>query len=191
MDQDSQGESLFPTQLNQYQQFCQVHISLFFICFISFLCFVHLSCTFPKTKSVDKWEKKKNKKLVFPLDLKKNSVVDELVSQGNPFKMPADSDIFVLRDKERQRKKLVRFFLNFQYWNNEVISKNTFAFSYICNQFIVNFFIKIQWDKLVPLLVKKGKFHKPPTMLFQYILKGTRKTEKTKSPWEDHIRIQS
>lgn len=44
------------------------------------------------------------------LDLKKNSVVDELVSQGNPFKMPADSDIFVLRDKERQRKKLVRFF---------------------------------------------------------------------------------
>lgn len=55
--------------------------------------------------------KKKNKKLVFPLDLKKNSVVDELVSQGNPFKMPADSDIFVLRDKERQRKKLVRFFL--------------------------------------------------------------------------------
>lgn len=59
--------------------------------------------------------KKKNKNLVFPLDLKKNSVVDELVSQGNPFKMPADSDIFVLRDKERQRKKLVRFFLNFQY----------------------------------------------------------------------------
>lgn len=34
--------------------------------------------------------------------------VDELVPQGNPFKMPADSDIFVLRDKERQRKKLVR-----------------------------------------------------------------------------------
>ena len=36
------------------------------------------------------------------------SFADELVPLGNPFKMPADSDIFVLRDKERQRKKLVR-----------------------------------------------------------------------------------
>lgn len=54
--------------------------------------------------------KEKEQKTCIPLDLKKNSVVDELVSQGNPFKMPADSDIFVLRDKERQRKKLVRFF---------------------------------------------------------------------------------
>lgn len=26
MDQDSQGESLFQTQLNQYQLFCQVHL---------------------------------------------------------------------------------------------------------------------------------------------------------------------
>lgn len=55
--------------------------------------------------------KEKEQKACIPSRLKKNSVVDELVSQGNPFKMPADSDIFVLRDKERQRKKLVRFFL--------------------------------------------------------------------------------
>ncbi|XP_067683818.1 cilia- and flagella-associated protein 100-like [Haliotis asinina] len=33
---------------------------------------------------------------------------DESVSQGNPFKMPPDSDIFMLRDKERQRKKVER-----------------------------------------------------------------------------------
>ena len=32
---------------------------------------------------------------------------DELVSKENPFKMPPDSDIFLLRDKERQKKKQV------------------------------------------------------------------------------------
>lgn len=36
--------------------------------------------------------------------------VDDLVPQGNPFKMPAEVDIFVLRDKERQRKKQVSSF---------------------------------------------------------------------------------
>lgn len=45
--------------------------------------------------------KKKNKNFVFFLDLKKNFVVDEFVFQGNFFKMLVDSDIFVLRDKER------------------------------------------------------------------------------------------
>lgn len=29
----------------------------------------------------------------------------------NPFTMPADNDIFMLRDKERQRKKAVSVFL--------------------------------------------------------------------------------
>merc|ERR1712154_433151 len=29
---------------------------------------------------------------------------DEIIPKGNPFKMPPDSDIFLLRDKERQRK---------------------------------------------------------------------------------------
>ena len=33
---------------------------------------------------------------------------DEIIPKGNPFKMPPDSDIFLLRDKERQRKKQVR-----------------------------------------------------------------------------------
>lgn len=33
---------------------------------------------------------------------------DEIVPKGNPFKMPPDSDIFLLRDKERQRKKQER-----------------------------------------------------------------------------------
>lgn len=49
-------------------------------------------------------------RVTFPNSAKSVSTVlsDELVSQGNPFKMPADSDIFVLRDKERQRKKLER-----------------------------------------------------------------------------------
>jgi hypothetical protein len=36
--------------------------------------------------------------------------VDDMVPQGNPFKMPAEVDIFVLRDKERQRKKQVSSF---------------------------------------------------------------------------------
>ncbi|XP_055999216.1 cilia- and flagella-associated protein 100-like isoform X1 [Ostrea edulis] len=50
-------------------------------------------------------------RVTFPNSAKSVSSVlsDELnVPQGNPFKMPADSDIFVLRDKERQRKKLER-----------------------------------------------------------------------------------
>ncbi|KAL8558193.1 hypothetical protein ACOMHN_036282 [Nucella lapillus] len=33
---------------------------------------------------------------------------DDLVSKENPFKMPPDSDIFLLRDKERQKKKQER-----------------------------------------------------------------------------------
>ena len=32
---------------------------------------------------------------------------DEFEAKGNPFKMPPDNDIFLLRDKERQRKKQV------------------------------------------------------------------------------------
>ena len=32
---------------------------------------------------------------------------DDDNSDGNPFKVPADQDIFMLRDKERQRKKEV------------------------------------------------------------------------------------
>lgn len=34
-------------------------------------------------------------------------ISDDTVPQGNPFKMPPDSDIFLMRDKERQRKKQV------------------------------------------------------------------------------------
>ncbi|KAL3853111.1 hypothetical protein ACJMK2_016688 [Sinanodonta woodiana] len=33
---------------------------------------------------------------------------DEIIPSGNPFKMPQDSDIFMLRDKERQKKKQER-----------------------------------------------------------------------------------
>lgn len=36
-------------------------------------------------------------------------VTDDTAPQGNPFKMPPDSDIFLMRDKERQRKKQVSF----------------------------------------------------------------------------------
>lgn len=32
---------------------------------------------------------------------------DDTMPAGNPFKMPPDSDIFLMRDKERQRKKQV------------------------------------------------------------------------------------
>lgn len=34
-------------------------------------------------------------------------ISDDTIPQGNPFKMPPDSDIFLMRDKERQRKKQV------------------------------------------------------------------------------------
>ena len=33
---------------------------------------------------------------------------DESEVKGNPFRMPPDNDIFLLRDKERQKKKQVR-----------------------------------------------------------------------------------
>ena len=32
---------------------------------------------------------------------------DESEVKGNPFRMPPDNDIFLLRDKERQKKKQV------------------------------------------------------------------------------------
>ncbi len=36
------------------------------------------------------------------------NILDEFDNcKGNPFKMPPDNDIFLLRDKERQRKKQV------------------------------------------------------------------------------------
>ncbi|XP_046353274.1 cilia- and flagella-associated protein 100-like [Haliotis rufescens] len=51
-------------------------------------------------------------RVTFPNSAKSASSVglaeDEFASQGNPFKMPPDSDIFMLRDKERQRKKVER-----------------------------------------------------------------------------------
>ena len=34
--------------------------------------------------------------------------LEDDASDANPFKVPADQDIFMLRDKERQRKKDVR-----------------------------------------------------------------------------------
>ena len=34
--------------------------------------------------------------------------IDDESSDGNPFKVPPDQDIFMLRDKERQRKKEVK-----------------------------------------------------------------------------------
>ena len=34
---------------------------------------------------------------------------EDLPPDHNPFTMPADNDIFMLRDKERQRKKAVSF----------------------------------------------------------------------------------
>ena len=40
---------------------------------------------------------------------------DEIIPKGNPFKMPPDSDIFLLRDKERQRKKQVHMY-NLKSW---------------------------------------------------------------------------
>ena len=36
------------------------------------------------------------------------------IAKRNPFKMPPDNDIFMLRDKERQRKKFVSVFCPFQ-----------------------------------------------------------------------------
>lgn len=51
-------------------------------------------------------------RVTFPNSAKSGSnksvLSDDLVPQGNPFKMPAEVDIFVLRDKERQRKKQER-----------------------------------------------------------------------------------
>ncbi|KAK3102468.1 hypothetical protein FSP39_011574 [Pinctada imbricata] len=49
-------------------------------------------------------------RVTFPNSAKSVSTVmsDDISKQGNPFKMPRDSDIFVLRDKERQRKKQER-----------------------------------------------------------------------------------
>lgn len=37
--------------------------------------------------------------------------LDDDASDANPFKVPSDQDIFMLRDKERQRKKEVKFLL--------------------------------------------------------------------------------
>ncbi|XP_005108122.1 cilia- and flagella-associated protein 100 isoform X1 [Aplysia californica] len=48
---------------------------------------------------------------------------DEIVPKGNPFKMPPDSDIFLLRDKERQRKKQERL----RQRNLKVHEKTTYA----------------------------------------------------------------
>ena len=36
---------------------------------------------------------------------------DESDVKGNPFRMPPDNDIFLLRDKERQKKKQVRTYV--------------------------------------------------------------------------------
>lgn len=51
-------------------------------------------------------------RVTFPNSAKSGSnksvLSDDLVPQGNPFKMPPEVDIFVLRDKERQRKKQER-----------------------------------------------------------------------------------
>jgi len=48
---------------------------------------------------------------------------DEIIPKGNPFKMPPDSDIFLLRDKERQRKKQERL----RQRNLKVHEKTTYA----------------------------------------------------------------
>ncbi|GFO44040.1 coiled-coil domain-containing protein 37-like isoform x1, partial [Plakobranchus ocellatus] len=50
-------------------------------------------------------------------------LTDDIVPKGNPFKMPADSDIFLLRDKERQRKKQERI----RQRNLRVHEKTTYA----------------------------------------------------------------
>ncbi|XP_063397753.1 cilia- and flagella-associated protein 100-like [Mytilus trossulus] len=51
-------------------------------------------------------------RVTFPNSAKSGSnksvLSDDMVPQGNPFKMPPEVDIFVLRDKERQRKKQER-----------------------------------------------------------------------------------
>ena len=38
-------------------------------------------------------------------------IADEYDPKVNPFKMPPDNDIFLLRDKERQKKKQVNLFM--------------------------------------------------------------------------------
>nr|XP_054750481.1 cilia- and flagella-associated protein 100-like isoform X2 [Lytechinus pictus] len=53
-------------------------------------------------------------RVTFPQSIKsasQNSVItedEEMPADFNPFTMPADNDIFMLRDKERQRKKAER-----------------------------------------------------------------------------------
>ena len=95
MAPDNLGGLHFQILPNQFQQYCQVSICTVIQTVIDdCLSFSDLyACTYMYILN--------SNKLSF-------SFADELVPLGNPFKMPADSDIFVLRDKERQRKKLVR-----------------------------------------------------------------------------------
>ena len=40
-------------------------------------------------------------------DTSQSALSDDPVARGNPFQMPPDSDVFLLRDRERRRKKKV------------------------------------------------------------------------------------
>lgn len=66
-------------------------------------------------------------RVTFPNSAKSGSahslLTDDIVPKGNPFKMPPDSDIFLLRDKERQRKKQERI----RQRNLRVHEKTTYA----------------------------------------------------------------
>lgn len=64
-------------------------------------------------KSRENMPSRQSGRVTFPNSAKSGSSInslrtDEIIPKGNPFKMPPDSDIFLLRDKERQRKKLER-----------------------------------------------------------------------------------
>lgn len=68
-------------------------------------------------------------KVTFPNSTKSGSsrgsiLTDDPVSNANPFKMPPDNDIFMLRDKERQKKKQVMIFV--KYTPNEIETTQNF-----------------------------------------------------------------
>ncbi|KAL4227041.1 hypothetical protein ACF0H5_015017 [Mactra antiquata] len=63
-------------------------------------------------KSRQENQSRQSGRVTFPNSAKSSSnhsvLSDDTMPTGNPFKMPPDSDIFLMRDKERQRKKQER-----------------------------------------------------------------------------------
>lgn len=63
-------------------------------------------------KSRQENQSRQSGRVTFPNSAKSTSdrsdLTDDTVPAGNPFKMPPDSDIFLMRDRERQRKKQER-----------------------------------------------------------------------------------